>query len=35
MKEIFSNVPKVRYEGADSKNPFAFRYYNPDEIVAG
>jgi xylose isomerase len=35
MKEFFSTAPKVSYEGANSKNPFAFRYYNPDEVVAG
>lgn len=33
--EYFSGVPVVRYEGKASKNPFAFKYYNPDEVVAG
>ncbi|CDZ23165.1 Xylose isomerase [[Clostridium] cellulosi] len=35
MKEYFSNIPKVRYEGPDSKNPFAFKFYNPEEKIAG
>lgn len=26
---------KVRYEGPQSKNPLAFRYYNPDKVVGG
>lgn len=32
---FFEGIEKVRYEGADSKNPLAFRHYNPDEIVMG
>jgi xylose isomerase len=35
MREYFKSVPVVVYEGPTSKNPFAFRYYNPDEVVAG
>ena len=35
MSEYFPNVPKVVYEGPQSDNPFAFRHYNPDEVVAG
>ena len=31
----FSEIRKVEYEGAKSKNPFSFRYYNPAEVVAG
>lgn len=31
----FSKVPKIVYEGPDSKNPWAFKWYNPDEIVEG
>src|SRR5437868_6819476 len=30
---FFPEVDKVRYEGPDSVNPFAFRHYNPDEKV--
>lgn len=32
---FFPDVPKIRYEGPDSKNPLAFRHYNPDEVVEG
>ncbi|MBK1833099.1 xylose isomerase [Roseibacillus ishigakijimensis] len=35
MSEFFPDVPKVVYEGPGSDNPFAFRHYNPDEVVAG
>jgi xylose isomerase len=31
----FSNVPEIGYEGASSTNEFAFKHYNPDEVVAG
>ncbi len=31
----FGDIEPVSYEGADSTNPLAFRYYNPDEIVMG
>ncbi|QJD84832.1 xylose isomerase [Cohnella herbarum] len=31
----FINVPKIQYEGRDSKNPFAFKHYNSQEIVFG
>ncbi|MBE6044243.1 xylose isomerase [Clostridium thermopalmarium] len=33
MSKYFNNVPEIKYEGKDSKNPFAFKYYNPDEVV--
>ncbi len=35
MKEFFTSVPRVRYEGRSSDNPFAFRFYNPDEEIMG
>ncbi len=35
MSSIFENIPKIRYEGAKSKNPFAFKYYDADKIVLG
>ncbi len=35
MKEYFSNIGKIPFEGKDSTNPLAFKYYNPDEIVNG
>ena len=35
MTEFFPNVPKVKYEGPDSRNPLAFKHYNPGEKVLG
>lgn len=32
---FFPEVSKIKYEGPDSKNPLAFRHYNPDEVVEG
>ena len=32
---FFGDTKKIRYEGPDSANPLAYRFYNPDEIVAG
>lgn len=32
---FFPDIPKIKFEGPKSKNPFAFKQYNPDEIVAG
>ncbi|MCA9266809.1 MAG: xylose isomerase, partial [Planctomycetales bacterium] len=31
----FPEVEKIRYEGPQSKNPLAFRWYNEDEVVEG
>ena len=31
----FPEVTKIQYEGPQSDNPLAFRWYNPDEVVAG
>ena len=33
--EYFASIPKIVYKGKDSKDPFSFRFYNPDEIIAG
>ena len=35
MKEYFENLPKIKYEGPESKNPFAFKYYDPDRVILG
>lgn len=34
MKKYF-NVKKIKYEGTKSKNIFAFKHYNPNEVVLG
>ena len=31
----FPDIPEIKYEGPQSDNPFAFRWYNPDEMVEG
>ncbi|WP_153556574.1 xylose isomerase [Roseimaritima sediminicola] len=31
----FPDIDTIQYEGPDSDNPLAFRWYNPDEIVEG
>ena len=33
--EYFKGINKISFEGNESDNPFAFKYYNPDQIVAG
>ena len=35
MDEFYKGIGKVRYEGAGSDNPLAFKFYNPEEVVAG
>ena len=35
MSEIFKDIPVIKYEGPDSKNPFAFKYYDPDRVILG
>ncbi|HEY8419686.1 MAG TPA: xylose isomerase [Clostridia bacterium] len=35
MKEIFKDIPKIQYEGKDSKNPLSFKFYEPDRIIRG
>ena len=31
----FPEINRVEYEGPDSSNPLAFRWYNPDEMIEG
>ncbi len=31
----FERIPKIRFEGPDSENPLAFRYYEPNRMVLG
>jgi len=35
MPAAFPKIPKIQYEGPQSKNPLAFKWYNPDERVEG
>lgn len=34
-KEYFKGIDSIQYEGKQSDNPLAFKYYNPDQVVAG
>jgi len=34
-KIYFPMVEKIRFEGKESKNPLAFRYYDPEKVVYG
>lgn len=33
--EFFREIGKIKYEGKESKNELAFKYYNPEEIIFG
>ena len=35
MSEFFKNIGKIPYEGKNSTNPLAFKYYDPDEVIGG
>ena len=35
MTDFFKGINAVAYEGRDSANEFAFRQYNPDEVLGG
>ena len=35
MSEIFANIPTIKYEGKDSTNPLAFKYYDPERVIMG
>jgi xylose isomerase len=35
MSEFFNHIHAIKYEGKDSKNPLAYRYYNPKQVVMG
>ena len=34
-KEYYKGIDEIKFEGKDSDNPLAFKYYNPEQIVAG
>ena len=35
MTDFFKDIPAVTYEGPASTNEYAFRHYNPDEVIMG
>ena len=34
-KTYFKGIDAIKFEGKESDNPLAFKYYNPDQMVAG
>ena len=34
-REYFKGIGKINYEGPESDNPLAFKFYDPKKIVAG
>ena len=35
MATYFDHIPTIQYEGPESDNPLAFKYYQKDKVVAG
>ena len=35
QKEFFKGVPQIKYEGRESDNPLAFKWYDENKMVAG
>ena len=34
-KKYFKNIPQIKFEGSESDNPLAFRWYDENKVVAG
>ncbi|MDB4050653.1 xylose isomerase [Flavobacteriaceae bacterium] len=34
-KEYYKGIGDIKFEGRNSNNPFAFKYYDPEKIIAG
>ncbi|MCL1992698.1 MAG: xylose isomerase [Spirochaetes bacterium] len=34
-KEYFPGIGKIKFEGSKSRNPLAFKFYDPDKVVGG
>ncbi len=34
-KTYFSSIPQIKFEGRESDNPFAFKWYDENKVVAG
>ena len=35
MNKYFKGINKIQFEGTESKNPMAFRYYDENRVVGG
>ena len=34
-QEYFKGIQKIKFEGSASDNPLAYKFYNPEQVVAG
>lgn len=35
IQQYFKDIPEIKFEGKDSRNPFAFKYYDANKIIDG
>ena len=35
QKEYFPGIGKIKFEGKESKNPLAYRYYDAEKVIMG
>jgi xylose isomerase len=35
MTQYFQTIPAIQYEGKDTNNALAYRYYNPEQVIMG
>ena len=35
MTDYFKNIPEIKYEGENSSNSLAFKFYDEDKVVLG
>ena len=35
QKEYFPSIGKIKFEGKESKNPLAYRYYDAEKVIMG
>ena len=35
MKTYFENIPEIKFEGRESKNPLAFKFYDAEKVIMG
>ncbi|MDX1737778.1 MAG: xylose isomerase, partial [Alphaproteobacteria bacterium] len=35
MSRYFDHIEKIKFEGVDTENPLAFRYYDKDRVIMG
>jgi len=34
-REYFKGIPAIKFEGKESMNPLAFKYYDANKVIAG